>query len=265
MAPAAENQYSNAIVSLVDLLGFSELVRSSASPEPVLAALSAFRSHTVGHPSVVRSVGHAPSRWFYADTLVRVLVVDSENKVDDLIHHLHWELRELRDAQINLLREGILLRGAVTVGAIHARDREIFGPALIRAHEIESRIADFPRIVLDAAVFERLKTNEAAQSLLGHHVKLDSGIAWLDYLNSASIEFYDPYKYGEFLAEHRALLEALRSKVSNSRAREKLQWVEDYHDATVRRYASVLSSKGYSHISLLLGDELGGSPGSADA
>jgi hypothetical protein len=50
---------------------------------------------------------------------------------------------------------GFYIRGGLTVGSlIHIRNKIVFGPALNRAYELESRYANFPRIILDPNVPE---------------------------------------------------------------------------------------------------------------
>lgn len=49
---------------------------------------------------------------------------------------------------VDLLRAGFLTRGAVVLGPLHHRDNVIFGPALLKAVEIEEREAFYPRILV---------------------------------------------------------------------------------------------------------------------
>jgi len=48
-----------------------------------------------------------------------------------------------------LLLAGHLTRGAVVRGKLHHDSSHILGPALVKAHKIESKIAKYPRIVVD--------------------------------------------------------------------------------------------------------------------
>lgn len=52
----------------------------------------------------------------------------------------------------NMLTQGILCRGAVVKGPAYHRDRVLFGPAVIEAYELESRVAKYPRILVTEAV-----------------------------------------------------------------------------------------------------------------
>jgi hypothetical protein len=49
---------------------------------------------------------------------------------------------------------GFLLRGGITIGDIYHDDEVVFGPALNRAYYLESKVADYPRIILDQAAFK---------------------------------------------------------------------------------------------------------------
>jgi len=52
----------------------------------------------------------------------------------------------------SLLAESILSRGAVVYGSVYHKGRVVFGPAVNRAHELESLTAVYPRILIDDAV-----------------------------------------------------------------------------------------------------------------
>lgn len=60
------------------------------------------------------------------------------------------QLIQLLDHLSNdLLQHGFLLRGGVTIGEIYHQDSMAFGPAFLKAYELESKFASNPRIILD--------------------------------------------------------------------------------------------------------------------
>ncbi len=59
--------------------------------------------------------------------------------------------------QVCAAMERYLVRGGLTAGSIVHNEKVVFGPALNRAYELESRVAVFPRIVVDAACVSRFK------------------------------------------------------------------------------------------------------------
>lgn len=60
----------------------------------------------------------------------------------------------MRKVQIRLLMEvGLLVRGGITIGEFYADDSIVFGEGLIRAVELEEKIAIMPRIIIDKDKF----------------------------------------------------------------------------------------------------------------
>jgi len=63
-------------------------------------------------------------------------------------------LRALAIIQLSTVSRGFLLRGGVAIGDICHDDEVVFGPGLVRAYDIESNVAKFPRIVIDQEVLD---------------------------------------------------------------------------------------------------------------
>ena len=65
-------------------------------------------------------------------------------------------INELADFQLMILWEyKLLTRGAITVGELYIDSDFVFGPALIEAYELESKIAKCPRIIIsDESIIE---------------------------------------------------------------------------------------------------------------
>ena len=65
-------------------------------------------------------------------------------------------INELADFQLIILGEyKLLTRGAITVGELYIDSDFVFGPALIEAYELESKIAKCPRIIIsDESIIE---------------------------------------------------------------------------------------------------------------
>jgi hypothetical protein len=58
----------------------------------------------------------------------------------------------LENLAMTLLNYSTLLRGAIVKGALYHDDGVVFGPALVRAYELESQVALYPRIVITREV-----------------------------------------------------------------------------------------------------------------
>ena len=61
-----------------------------------------------------------------------------------------------RKIQLKLLTDHkIIVRGGITVGEFYANERIVFGQGLIRAVDLEDKIAKYPRIVIDNDCFQK--------------------------------------------------------------------------------------------------------------
>jgi hypothetical protein len=61
-------------------------------------------------------------------------------------------IQQLANFQLGAALPGFLLRGGITIGDIVHDDEVVFGPGLNRAYYLESKVAKFPRLVLDSLV-----------------------------------------------------------------------------------------------------------------
>jgi hypothetical protein len=94
--------------------------------------------------------------------------------------------------------KGFLLRGGITIGEIVHDDEAVFGPGLNRAYELESKIANYPRFVIDREALPLLGS-------LGDLPVDEDGIVFLDPFR---LEFIQYIKGGKLAVPREELLEA---------------------------------------------------------
>jgi len=127
--------------------------------------------------------------------------------------------------QMSLLGKGILTRGGVTKGQLFHNSNLLFGPALVKAHDIESQISIFPRIVVDETI-----TSE------GSIFKTDfDGYRYLDTLGQGL--FYHGLKqtHGGTYNLYHTIYSFVKSELqthNNVKVREKLEWLRNYCEET---------------------------------
>jgi hypothetical protein len=136
----------------VDILGFSDIIASiPQKPErfqQILSILTALkeRTETTKHDDG-KVILHNRKATSFSDSIVISYPVLEWGAGRALCRDLVWLARAL-------LMQGILIRGAVTIGSLYHSDGIVFGDALIEAHILETRVAIYPRIVLQDAVLE---------------------------------------------------------------------------------------------------------------
>jgi hypothetical protein len=148
------------------------------------------------------------------------------------------ELASLRDIQLNFVGEGVLLRGAVTIASYDIVNGTVFGPALLAALEMEKSIAHFPRIIIDSTISGFIDFIPSKHNLwFSLNLKTDTdGVMFIDYLKGAAFEAtWDLWWYAKALEKHKFSLDKLTaSRPSNTAIAEKLNWLLNYHNETIK-------------------------------
>jgi len=76
---------------------------------------------------------------------------------------------------------GWLLRGGITIGDFFINDVIVWGSALLRAYELESTIANYPRIVIDTSVISEFDSYKKPPYFIMTDV---DGVSYLNYMNT---------------------------------------------------------------------------------
>lgn len=85
------------------------------------------------------------------------------------------------------LQHGGMIRGSITLGSLHHQGNRIFGPALVEAHYLESKIAKYPRIIIS-----KYLRDKSIDIKIENHIKRDNdGIYFVDVL----CDKYKTYEY----------------------------------------------------------------------
>jgi hypothetical protein len=169
--------YENRMVCFVDILGFGALVEMSSQSEVLQAeiyefltsfssdkALEEIHHGVAGYNQIDKPEINDPEFFeelkelnhfnitHFSDSIVISTAIDKNG--------LSWccLLDHLARFQIRLFHKfNLLVRGGVTYGQIAHDDKGIlFGPALNRAYYLESKLAVYPRIIIDKIIYNQL-------------------------------------------------------------------------------------------------------------
>lgn len=235
--------YSKAIVTFLDILGFRQLVAES-KPERLHKILEIVEK--VATPDSSKELSYEPETIVFSDSIVRVRKIHSEENLQYPIGLVFNELLDFVHAQSELIRHGILIRGGITFGNIHIDKNQIFGPALIRAYDLENKFAKYPRLIVDPVLIKEFKKNKLLRRD-GHSIKQekeyvkklvrqsDDGLWFVDYARAVSSELDEPEMYPVFLEIHRKMIIENCSKFNEyNKNLEKYVWLASYHNALIR-------------------------------
>lgn len=137
----ADAQYTQYYVAFLDVLGFKNIVNSSACEEIVnIYDLVQYRYETF-FKSQAEIQNNIKMKIMF-DSVCLYIKKDFPNALLYLIVYCVTFQCDLFG------RQGLLLRGGITSGDMYAKDDAIFGPALTEAYLLEEKNAKVPRIII---------------------------------------------------------------------------------------------------------------------
>ncbi len=145
---------------------------------------------------------------------------------------------------LQLLQGGVLLRGAIAEGLLVHEDNLVFGPGLIRAYELESRTAQFPRVILDSVaeshMMEMVADDPGTAAVIGNLLRTDR-----DRVTHLHILGKPAMAAAGLLSKRQRFLslvgETLRNRYqaaqreANQAILRKLRWFGDYYNHVINR------------------------------
>ena len=143
--------YENRVALFVDILGFREIVNSTLDSHgndiedrindvyEIFNAIRYFLDIGRESSSETRKVTQ------FSDSIAISFLATERSEV---FHTLY--LVQLLATELVLMK--VLCRGGVSYGKLVHDDKVIFGPALNKAYDAESKAALFPRIILDESI-----------------------------------------------------------------------------------------------------------------
>lgn len=137
----SQSIYEDRAVLFFDILGFKGLVEAGREVE-IFEVLQISQDIKQGYP--FDGFGAMEISAFSDSIIVSAKVDDGIGlaRVVQYAGYLAWKYLDL----------GILTRGGVAVGKMHHKNGVAFGPALLKAYDLESKLAIFPRILTSSDV-----------------------------------------------------------------------------------------------------------------
>jgi hypothetical protein len=174
--------YERRLILFIDFLGFKEVVASTERDPAALTRLIAALDEIgrLGEASIFPTQQVTQ----FSDSVVMSYRVTEESGV-------FWMLNAIALTVISLAERGFLLRGAVTIGDLYHSRSHVVGPAMVRAYEMESKIARYPRVIIDPAVIslagrrrsEHHSVDEEEGYVRDFITEDDDGQLFIDYIS----------------------------------------------------------------------------------
>lgn len=191
-------KYTPHLISYLDILGMKDLLNDAgADANKVAQVIERFRDFSTPMDDQKKLWQSAFVN--FSDLGLRILPVLSDANIKYRLGCFFHEVMDLGYIQVNLVNRGILVRGGLTLGYLCHRKGLVFGPGLAEAHHMESKLAQFPRIIVSDTAIEALKEapvlrgegnsfREEMSYLKKFLRKDEDGMWFLDYLASSAVK-----------------------------------------------------------------------------
>ena len=227
--------YENRIVVFIDILGFSNIVKSTTTikkaegfiqkANTVLNNLKSALEFIHKHFDELK-LDYANSSIQLSQFSDSIVISVLENSKELIIIFKHLKLIQAR----LLNKYNILIRGGVVKGKLIHTNSLLLGPAMINAYNLESKCALSPRIVVDPKVkwsYNKINKTETGEIIEKEKIlKKDyDGTFYIDYFNY-DLEFYSDDNDEEY---YRTICNLIKENVENSdiSIRMKYLWMRE--------------------------------------
>lgn len=209
------------IIGYIDLLGIKNKIKSENQCD-ILQTMHIVHSSITEALKEYKSISGPIKIKIFSDNILFALQYNNNTIMPDLLYMINV----LMLIQSLLLRDRFhyfLLRGCICIGDLYIDDVFTCGSGLIDAYEIEDKIADFPRIVIEKTLAENFINFFEINKKENVFVEKDyDGEYYLNYLYYTKPE--------KLLMHQYVLLQNEICNQGNKRVLRKNNWAKLYHN-----------------------------------
>ncbi|WP_139423188.1 hypothetical protein [Chryseobacterium mulctrae] len=246
--------YENRICCFIDILGFKQHINETitSTGEDDLNKIRSIQKILSLAKNLTDDGGFSKTKvtTYFSDSIV----ISYEFSEPSQVYHT---LNDLMFVSFELANQGYLTRGGVSIGKLIHTNELIFGPALVKAHELESKKAIYPRILVDEDVIENginyRVGNHSAEDELDYLMDIlsqdDDRNYYIDYISKATSEFdnmeIDLYPYLEKLKSY-------LNDYSNQHddVKPKLYWLKEKINKEILQIHTNIESEKFENTEL---------------
>jgi len=230
-------ELKKSIFVYVDILGYSELIKTNSSNEELINFHQVLASGRDGleDKELKKQLKGLKNNNDYALKVFTDNIVIGWPISSDGEREFGRSLFKLSYFQSHMVSNGYFLRGAISFDDAYIDEIAVFGPALINAHDGEEKLARDPRIILTQSCVEKVKqflkkTQNPAWSLHNNCLLCDSDGQWfINYLNILLPDI-DVILYDDIFKHRKIVEKQLEKNIENPQVWSKYAWVARYHN-----------------------------------
>ncbi len=170
---AGKPVHKTSYCAFLDVLGFSERIKDSFKEKKGNQLLQEF--HAILSKRIAALKEDTSESLLYFKSFTDNIILAHPRFSHDMEAEFGFILWALSEYQFDMAQHGFFIRGGLSIGDLFVDDNSVYGPALLEAYHLESKVAVNPVVVL----------SEDVMGLVLHHLK---------------------YYHGDFAPQHRAVL-----------------------------------------------------------
>ncbi len=230
--------YEERVVCFIDILGFKAHIDKSTQDvnyiKTISMVLDAIADVTNMEEDDAKDRNIDVKVTQFSDNIVLSYKIDSDDQ-------LAFIIISISDMISRLIQYGFLLRGAITQGKVIHTDKQLFGPAMNEAYELESKVAIYPRIIISRDVLFNAnfseKYEENAKNRIMDWCKTDGdGWHYIDYIGSERYSTLTNHlehlrRINTIIEDNKFIQYSVKQKMGwlNRKLDKELHWIKENH------------------------------------
>lgn len=236
--------------AFLDVLGFSARVRASYKDKTANALLRQF--HAIFKRRVSQLESDVDGSLLYFKSFSDNVLLAHPRFSHDMEAEFGFILWSISEYQLEMALQGFFIRGGLSVGNLFVDDNSVYGEALIDAHDLESKVAVNPIVVLCnntmKLVDQHLEYYRAGSAPQVRDVLVNAdGRYFINYLSECILDTDEGKElHASSLRKHKEQIEhALSLYAGQPHVFSKFTWLSAYHNYFCE---SVSLCPGYSDM-----------------
>ncbi len=177
--------YKDSLVVFLDILGLTDSIKETETDESKAEPIAQMLAEIQGMTAIIEK--RARASWkikvtahaFSDSILISCPVVSSEAFIS--LAHIVARI------QFGVMRRQFFLRGGMSTGGHYEKKGVAFGPAYIKAYELEKR-SIWPRVLVDPLALKKLPPERVFAALESYLSQDESGLCYLNYLHLLMVQ-----------------------------------------------------------------------------
>jgi len=243
--------YEDRVLAYFDILGFSEAIKKTIDKDKeietetkriddILENLLDIKRNA----SLDKSISNKVISYF-SDCIAISYPMTEESGIFHIICDILFRC-------LNILQKGFLMRGAITCDKLYHSEEKIFGPAMIKAVEMEKNLAIYPRIITYDTIFSIAEKYPSKLPSKKEQLRVINKLLFKDFDGLYFINYFDGINYvvGDdggilvYLESLRARITELREKMNNDeKTKSKYLWLKEKYNTVLAYYKRKYNKK----------------------